>query len=1766
MKRTSTIFIMSLALSLLIYAPAGAQDTTPPEWDFTEGVRALAGEETGVRVFWNGATDTQSPPVVYKIYYSETSPPFAGSFLLESEPEPGGDYEYSTLITAITPNNEYYFGVRALDSADPPNEDDNMEEKYILWDPEPPYTEGFYPADGETGVPLDADIYFDLKDDGNGVDLSSLQLQVNDEEVSGIVSEIDPPYHYFVEYSPPGGWNTYEEVRVSVRARDNDTYNYMLETVEFTTIDLLAPTVDGTAPENGADGVSMNTAVIVLLSDVGIGLDLQSIDITVEGTYIVQNGQDQTGGNVQFRGDAESYLIRYNPDLPFSAMQVVDVQVDASDAQDPPNAMTTYNFSFTTGTTEDIEPPVWDDMIGVQSAEGSSDTSIRIRWEEASDASSPPVSFNVYYSQTSPAIAGTKLEFVDAEYRGGTWVYNLEGLEEETLYFVTVRAQDNASPPNEDGNLVEEFAVSHDTAPPFTDRHDPERYEEGVDPRTDLVVHVNDEGNGVDESSILMTVNGEEASVEITGSPADYELRYSSLVGFGDNQTVYVTVDAQDLSDPPAVMTQDAYWFTTKDVNAPYAGVFIPGLNETDVAINTKIQTEFYDQASGVDINEFDMSVNDLLIVENGEDLTGGLVTITDVDGDQTQYIVVYSPAQNFDPNNEQTVEMHLADQADPPNEGDIIYDFYTGSIEDTEAPVVDQYSPEPGEGAAPDTDVYLRVKDIEAGIDRSTLNVTVDGIQIVENGEPVAPYDVIVGGNRFKIPIRYTPDENFEPGSEVTVIAEAYDFSTEENYMLYEYSFPISVDSAAPYTAQNFPAKSAGNVYRNADIYMNVKDEMTGVDPDTVSIEVNGAPVSIDDIYPIYLDRYYHVFHDNETVFDAGSTVEVRVQASDRWSPPNTLDETYTFTVGSDLDETDPEAEITYPEPGQILAGEAFTVEGTMSDGESGIYKVYFANVNTWPPSWNIARQLPGGTWEINWSPFNPGEYDIACKARDNASNESEPYIITVCVDKTLPSSVVINPPHEGYVGGGEVYTITGSANDSPQCSGIDYIEVSTDGGQTFNPAVGTEQWSYEWTLPESGTYTILSKATDLAGWTELPEDGHRVTVDQVPPESAVTDPIEGSYIGGETCTIMGTASDDVAGVDFVEVSVDNGVTWDMAQGAESWSYLWELGEDGVYHILSRAVDNATNEETSPGPAVNVTVDTIAPASDIADPEDGAFLSGTTYTITGTASDNVAGVEIVEVSYDGGQTWLQATGTDSWSLEWTLPEDGEYELISRATDFGGNEETPGESVGVFVDNTAPTSLITDPPDGGALNGDQYTITGTAEDNLTGVDSVEISTDNGMTWLPVDGTENWSFQWTLPGEEGAVTLYTKATDSAGNIETPAEHTVTIDRTPPQSIITHPGEDGCVGGGVYTIEGTASDALTSVETVEISVDDGATWHEAEGTENWSYQWTIPGDGNYILKSRATDIAGNIETPQPGREVEVDLIPPDSDIVDPQNGDAIGGETYTVAGTAQDQGCGLEKVEISVDGGDTWSMAQGLENWSYVWNLPDQGMVTISSRATDIATNVQTDITTVEVLIDNIPPESDIQNLEDGQTIGGTEEFIIEGTASDDGAGVQYVEISTDGGQTWEQASGSVQWTYVWQLQEGLFEVQSRAVDELGNAETPKPPVFITVDLTPPNILVGGYWTTRITSEDGGNMILMAISLDEDLEKLEIAYQGEPLGLELNDEGTNGDMTAGDYLYTMTLPFGPGVNPLQLVVEIQAVDHTGNIKTWPYMIVR
>jgi hypothetical protein len=124
---------------------------------------------------------------------------------------------------------------------------------------------------------------------------------------------------------------------------------------------------------------------------------------------------------------------------------------------------------------------------------------------------------------------------------------------------------------------------------------------------------------------------------------------------------------------------------------------------------------------------------------------------------------------------------------------------------------------------------------------------------------------------------------------------------------------------------------------------------------------------------------------------------------------------------------------------------------------------------------------------------------------------------------------------------------------------------------------------------------------------------------------------------------------------------------------------------------------------------------------------------------------------------------------------------------------------------------------------------------------------------------------------------------------------------------------------------------------------------------------------------------------------------------------------------------------------------------------------QSMVNLFADMQVQPATLQSGILPASASTDKTPPQSTINSPASGLNITTGTPVTIVGTASDRGGGiVAGVEVSVDSGTTWHPANGFANWTYTWMPSSlGTSTIQSRAVDDSGNLETPSSGVSVTV---------------------------------------------------------------------------------------------------------
>ena len=169
---------------------------------------------------------------------------------------------------------------------------------------------------------------------------------------------------------------------------------------------------------------------------------------------------------------------------------------------------------------------------------------------------------------------------------------------------------------------------------------------------------------------------------------------------------------------------------------------------------------------------------------------------------------------------------------------------------------------------------------------------------------------------------------------------------------------------------------------------------------------------------------------------------------------------------------------------------------------------------------------------------------------------------------------------------------------------------------------------------------------------------------------------------------------------------------------------------------------------------------------------------------------------------------------------------------------------------GFEVDTTGPTTVLT------------HTLTHQVQQNP----GPSFGGNWGVDYMPC----------TLNGQQRICLYSSEYVPSYGLMVNALGYDPTLDRYTAESQITDPTPGQTITTCTYLVQGNAHDYYTGVTQVEVSSDNGSTWAAAQGTTNWSYNWTIPQDGTYLLKVRARDQAGNIEAPTTAVTVTVSAL--------------------------------------------------------------------------------------------------------------------------------------------------------------------------------------------------------------------------------------------------------------------------------------------------
>lgn len=594
-----------------------------------------------------------------------------------------------------------------------------------------------------------------------------------------------------------------------------------------------------------------------------------------------------------------------------------------------------------------------------------------------------------------------------------------------------------------------------------------------------------------------------------------------------------------------------------------------------------------------------------------------------------------------------------------------------------------------------------------------------------------------------------------------------------------------------------------------------------------------------------------------------------------------------------------------------------------------------------------------------------------------------------TFFVDQTVPNVSIDTPASGSYIKG--IVDFTGTSQDD---TGVDRVDLSFDGGSTWQTVTGTTSWSHSLasTALADGAITVIARALDLS---EPPLSGTisiPVVIDNNNPTISLDAPADGA-VASDVIHFSGSSSDTV-GVETVELQFGAGNDFLAVNGTTSWNLDFDPWDppvpmtplaNGSYAVTVHAIDFADNVAQT---SITVKVDANMPSvTNVLGVVDGGHYKGAV-AISGDVGDADFGdtVDAVEISMDGGLGWAAVSGftagssSFNHSLDTTGHSDGQYILVIRATDnWGGSSQLAYD---VTIDNTLPVLAVIQPAESADVSGNVLVTGSITESNL---DTLDITITDGVTTVtdslsPSAG--QWSYLWDSSAfAVGSVTITVDALDLAGN-SGQAVRVVQKTNTTASISITSPST-GTYQKATVAVTGTSSTPLGAVTAVDVSLDGGSTYLPATDTSGgtwatWEYildTTTLSGDGSYDVMARVTTDSTPVNTS--AIVIIVDNTLPALAVTSPTaafvGANALYGQV-TIEGTATDANPDTAVVEISYDSGSSWTpvATSGYETFSHLWDTQTavpgsaQDGIQLRASATDLAGNSATSaVITVDV---------------------------------------------------------------------------------------------------------------------------------------------------------------------------------------------------------
>ncbi len=787
-------------------------------------------------------------------------------------------YSGSGNFYRITISPESYFGYnQIINVAIDANDDQGWHVPTINYrfftreDTDPPFTNQWQPANGEQGVAVDTNIEFNAYDLGEGVNLSSIVVNVNGTNYysgSPYFSHLGEVNNFRIIINPPTNFTFGEEVFVAIDCEDLAPNPNIMTTFNYSFVcgqDNSSPSIIFIEPSYGEE-VARTNLIFVEVADTESSLNQNSLIFTLDGVDLLPQAEITTLPNGRMK-------VLYNPLenqlLTFGEREIHFYIEDAST-----NSNSIDTTSVFTVIPDNQAPYTANHLPAKFSTDNATNTQFRVDIFDllsGVDISTLSILIN------DMEIVGSESISISTLNNGYRVIYNPT---ERLIGEVTVQIEvgDLETPSNVMPLESYTFTTTLDVEAPYLSDLYPAEGEINVPVDTNLSFKIYDEKTGVDRTSLQVLIDDIDVTdqLNIAAITNGFDVLYLLDYPYDFDQLVNVNISCSDLELPANTYENNYYFRITPDLVEPELVNFNPEPNASAVAIDSDIYFEIIDNGIGVDIESLVMKVNDEIIEAE-----------TTLIPETFFYQVNYSGA-DFEYGELVRVVISVSDLASSPNTLTNFNYSFTVVDDDQEAPFFTGLNPSAESTDIPiDTSISMLILDAESEVDSNSIIFKV-------NNQTISDFDLVALENEEGIGFRlsYQPLEPFGFGEIVRIQIYAMDTSSNNNAANYSYSFTTESDTEAPYLETASPA-DGGEGYANSILYLSLKDDLSGIDKESLTLKINGNFVTT---YQDSLrDDRLEVWYSTAGFFDV-ETVNVEVSVADLVG--NTCNETYSFNI----------------------------------------------------------------------------------------------------------------------------------------------------------------------------------------------------------------------------------------------------------------------------------------------------------------------------------------------------------------------------------------------------------------------------------------------------------------------------------------------------------------------------------------------------------------------------------------------------------------------------------------------------------------------------------------------------------------------------------------------------------------------------------------------------------------------------------------------------------------------------------------------------